>query len=517
MALALVATAGVLGVAVVTRDSQENPDADSTSAHLIASSGFAGKVTPEALEATRPIAQQALNGTLPAPDGIDPAVAPEQLIPPRVLQAYRRADGQLAAAHPDCHLPWWLLAGVGKVASDHAAGGQVDTAGTSTVRILGPRLDGRAIGTSIVRDTDDGRLDGDLTFDRGVGPMLLLPATWSSTGSDGNADGTADVNNVDDAARSVAGALCDSGDDLQDPENLARAVLTLDPAPGRAQGVLTWGSYYRTVFESGVTPTPAPSTSSSGAPASVVPAPKPQPSTPRYSVVPTETEPSAAPPAGAPAPPITARPAPAPTPAPAPPPARPGRTAQPGTPAPRPRATRPAPPPASSTAPAPAAPSRTRAPAPVTPEAEPRPSTSQAQRPTPTEAQRPTRTQQPVEVPRPAPEPSRQQVEQTPSRERNEPSRAPDPPTASPQTTQRQDRAEWTRRDDRSQTPERQDRSRQDRSQSPQRRDRSESTQRQDRSDRTRQDERGRSSDERSQAPGRSGQAPGRNRGSNSD
>ena len=56
-----------------------------------------------------------------------------------MLAAYKAAA---AAANPSCHLPWTLIAGIGRVESGNAAGGRVDVAGTTHGRILGPRLDG---------------------------------------------------------------------------------------------------------------------------------------------------------------------------------------------------------------------------------------------------------------------------------------------------------------------------------------------------------------------------------------
>ena len=101
-------------------------------------------------------------------------------IPSLVLDAYRRAAGSLQGTDPGCGLPWWLLAGIGRIESGQASGGRVDAAGTTRGMILGPRLDGSVAGTAVIRDTDGGALDLDPTYDRAVGPMQFLPGTWRS-------------------------------------------------------------------------------------------------------------------------------------------------------------------------------------------------------------------------------------------------------------------------------------------------------------------------------------------------
>ena len=68
-------------------------------------------------------------------------------IPSLVLDAYRRAAGSLQGSDPGCGLPWWLLAGIGRIESGQASGGRVDAAGTTRGMILGPRLDGSVAGT----------------------------------------------------------------------------------------------------------------------------------------------------------------------------------------------------------------------------------------------------------------------------------------------------------------------------------------------------------------------------------
>lgn len=167
-------------------------------------------------------------------------------IPATVLAAYRKAEAAMSARSPGCHVPWWLLAGIGRIESGHAAGGSVDAAGTTTPgRILGPLLDGSTSGTSVITDTDAGRLDGDLTYDRAVGPMQFLPGTWTSFGRDGSGDGVADPNNVFDATLSAGAYLCASGRDLRAPDAMAAAVLTYNNSQTYVVDVLASGAAYR--------------------------------------------------------------------------------------------------------------------------------------------------------------------------------------------------------------------------------------------------------------------------------
>ncbi len=172
-------------------------------------------------------------------------------IPTTVLEAYRRAEQSLASSAPSCHVPWWVLAGIGRIESGHASGGRVDASGTTRGRILGPRLDGSLAGTSVIMDTDGGRYDGDSVYDRAVGPMQFLPGTWRSWGRDGNGDGVADPHNVYDATLAAGSYLCASGGDLSVGANLAKAILTYNHSMPYLQSVLSWGMAYR----DGATPT----------------------------------------------------------------------------------------------------------------------------------------------------------------------------------------------------------------------------------------------------------------------
>jgi membrane-bound lytic murein transglycosylase B len=233
-------------------------------------SGLPEPVAPTYAEVVAGAYERSLALPEPSPAAVPPVVAPAVLpagpvepahaadavgsrgIPGRVLAAYRHAADLTAAADPGCHLDWSLLAGIGRIESAHASGGRVNAAGTTNGRILGPVLDGSLPGTAVVLDTDGGTLDGDSRFDRATGPMQFLPGTWRGVGADGNGDGVADPDNVDDAALGAARYLCAGGGDLRDPRAVAAALFRYNRSAAYGADVLAWAQAYRT----GATPVP---------------------------------------------------------------------------------------------------------------------------------------------------------------------------------------------------------------------------------------------------------------------
>lgn len=163
-------------------------------------------------------------------------------IPATLLGAYRRAGDTAKAAQPGCHLPMELLAAIGKVETNHARGGQVDSDGTTPHPILGPVLDGDGFAT--IPDTDGGLLDGDTVWDRAVGPMQFLPATWRRWQADGNSDHRADPHNVYDASLAAARYLCAGNRDLATPQGLDGAILSYNHSASYRNLVLRWIATY---------------------------------------------------------------------------------------------------------------------------------------------------------------------------------------------------------------------------------------------------------------------------------
>ncbi|WP_328934413.1 MULTISPECIES: lytic transglycosylase domain-containing protein [unclassified Streptomyces] len=164
-------------------------------------------------------------------------------IPATILEAYKKAETELASSKPGCNLPWQLLAAIGKVESGQARGGQVDANGTTTSKILGPALDGN--GFALIKDTDHGLYDGNSTYDQAVGPMQFIPSTWAWAGRDGNGDGVKDPNNIYDAALAAGHYLCRNDWNLSTDAGMRSAILSYNNSTDYLNTVLSWLEYYR--------------------------------------------------------------------------------------------------------------------------------------------------------------------------------------------------------------------------------------------------------------------------------
>ncbi|MEU3756330.1 lytic murein transglycosylase [Streptomyces olivoreticuli] len=164
-------------------------------------------------------------------------------IPATALDAYRKAGQALAGSQPGCHLPWELVAGIGRIESVHASGYGLRTDGSTEKPIRGPRLDGKQF--ALIRDTDGGRWDGDTEYDRAVGPTQFIPSTWVLWAADGNGDGVKDPNNIYDAALGTARYLCAGGRDLANAADLDKAILSYNNSREYVNAVLDWMHTYQ--------------------------------------------------------------------------------------------------------------------------------------------------------------------------------------------------------------------------------------------------------------------------------
>jgi membrane-bound lytic murein transglycosylase B len=167
-------------------------------------------------------------------------------IPRAALAAYTQASRLLAQADGACGLDWALLAGIGKVESDHGrwGGNALDATGRTRPGIYGLPLDG-APGIALIHDTDGGSLDRDPVFDRAVGPMQFIPGTWRVVGADGDGDGTADPQNMTDAATAAGIYLCSGHSDLRTSEGATRAILRYNNSADYVREVLSYANAYR--------------------------------------------------------------------------------------------------------------------------------------------------------------------------------------------------------------------------------------------------------------------------------
>jgi cell wall-associated NlpC family hydrolase len=156
----------------------------------------------------------ALGGVAAGLTQLPPDATPSSIartdIPADLLALYQQA------AHRCPGLPWPVLAGLGKVESDHnRPPRQVSPAGAQ-------------------------------------GPMQFLPATWATYGTDGNGDGTADAFDPADAIPAAAGYLCahDASTNLREAVAsylcgaLAGCLAAATAPAGYATRVLAWAARY---------------------------------------------------------------------------------------------------------------------------------------------------------------------------------------------------------------------------------------------------------------------------------
>jgi membrane-bound lytic murein transglycosylase B len=166
-------------------------------------------------------------------------------IPSVALTAYQRAETVINSADTSCHLPWQLIAAIGRVESDHGrvGGSLLDDDGVARPAIYGIPLDGSR-GTAVITDTDAGLLDGDSDYDRAVGPMQFIPSTWSVVGVDADADSQRDPQDIHDAALATAVYLCSGSDDLATDEGRRASVFRYNHSEQYVDLVLAFYAAY---------------------------------------------------------------------------------------------------------------------------------------------------------------------------------------------------------------------------------------------------------------------------------
>ncbi|GAB3081815.1 lytic murein transglycosylase [Corynebacterium aquatimens] len=158
-------------------------------------------------------------------------IADQLNVEPQAIRAYANAELIAAQVWPECNLKWNTLAGIGWVETRHGTytgklfdAGRLNDDGVADPPIIGVRLDGSP-GFAKIHDTDGGEFDGDKEYDRAIGPMQFLPESWKHYGRDGNGDGVADPQQIDDAALAAATVMCSGGRDMATEQDWRAAIL----------------------------------------------------------------------------------------------------------------------------------------------------------------------------------------------------------------------------------------------------------------------------------------------------
>jgi membrane-bound lytic murein transglycosylase B len=172
----------------------------------------------------------------------------EHDLPSAAMRAYKNAASNIDAADPGCHLGWTLLAGIGRVESDHGrfGGSVLGNDGVPRPAIVGVPLNGKGP-VAAIHDTDGGSFDGDKVWDRAVGPMQFIPSTWNGgAGRDGDGDGKKSPNDLDDASLAAAAYLCNGGGNLSDDTGMKSAIFRYNPSDYYVALVTAFARGYRT-------------------------------------------------------------------------------------------------------------------------------------------------------------------------------------------------------------------------------------------------------------------------------
>ena len=136
----------------------------------------------------------------PARTYVQPADEAPDAIPPLMLGLYE-------AAAPTCPgLPWEVLAGIGRVETDHGRNTAVSSAGAE-------------------------------------GPMQFMPATWEEYGVDMHGTGSPDILDPADAVFAAARLLCADG--ASTPGGIPGAVFAYNHSDEYVAEVLGWAAAYR--------------------------------------------------------------------------------------------------------------------------------------------------------------------------------------------------------------------------------------------------------------------------------
>jgi membrane-bound lytic murein transglycosylase B len=166
-------------------------------------------------------------------------------IPVVAVQAYGYAELVVARTMPSCRLSWTTIAAIAKVESSHGShnGAVLGVDGAVQPPIFGLPLDGKG-GRQEIRDTDQGTVDSDTTYDRAVGPLQFIPSTWLAFKVDADNNTIADPNDIDDASLTAATYLCQGGRDMSKADAWWDAILSYNAVRPYAQKVFEAANDY---------------------------------------------------------------------------------------------------------------------------------------------------------------------------------------------------------------------------------------------------------------------------------
>jgi membrane-bound lytic murein transglycosylase B len=167
------------------------------------------------------------------------------------VQAYGDATLELSVEDPGCRLGWPTLAAIGWIESGHGTHGRATLGvdGLPSIPIVGPALDGSS-GRAAIRSTPQSvAWHGDPVWDHAVGPMQFIPSTWARWGADGDDDGVANPQDIDDAALAAARYLCAGSRDLSTWDGWHAAVLSYNHSEAYAQSVFTRAASYASAVQ----------------------------------------------------------------------------------------------------------------------------------------------------------------------------------------------------------------------------------------------------------------------------
>jgi len=138
-------------------------------------------------------------------------------LPGAAFSAYRRASSMLQEADGHCEVPAALLAGIGRIMSNHgrAEGSQLQTGGLTSDRLVG-------LAGSPTADVDGGQIDLSPVTDSRVGPLQVLPAQWLEFLPVGAIESSPDW--IYSSAIVTGRVLCSAGKELKSNEGIHRAV-----------------------------------------------------------------------------------------------------------------------------------------------------------------------------------------------------------------------------------------------------------------------------------------------------